>query len=341
MVSFDRGPAIRPRAETRRRAAKILGSVLAAAPVALIADRAAFAHAFGARYELPVPVWLFIVGGALTVTLTFLFIAVFVRADAGRYAATGRDISETPFGRFLCHPALRATARAAAAFAVAIVVAAGFIGSPDPNHNIAPTLVWIVWWVGFSYIVMLIGNPWPIINPWRSAFDWAAALRRRVAPDPGPAAPKPYPERLAAWPSVVTLLLFGWLELIFPFSSRPLVIALLVIVYSGFTWAGMRRYGPDAWLGNADPFHLVFDIFSRFAPIAMAGDGAGAKSGVTIRPYAVGLFRRGHDAVSTSVMCLVLAMLAIVLFDGLLGSGHWTLIENAIHDLNPKLGDAG
>lgn len=353
MASCDRGPACRPWAKTLRPAARLFAVVaVAAAPVALFADRPAFAHAFGARYELPAPVWLFIVGGALTVTLTFLLIAAFVRADAGRRAATGRDISHTPVGRFLCHPALRAAAKAAAALAVVMVVAAGVIGSPDPNRNIAPTLVWIVWWVGFSYVTMLIGNPWPVLNPWRTVFDGVAALRRRVNPNARPAAPKPYPQRLAAWPAVALLLLFGWLELIFPFSSRPVVVALLIVAYSAITWAGMRRFGPDAWLANVDPFHLVFDVFSRFAPLAAADGGAddraaGNRKGAAAaprlmaRPYAVGLLRPGSDRASTPMMCFVLAMLSIVLFDGLLGSGHWTAVENAIHDVYPKLGDVG
>ena len=47
----------------------------------------ALAHAFGERYELPVPVWLFIVGGALIVTLTFVIVAAFARGGAERYMA--------------------------------------------------------------------------------------------------------------------------------------------------------------------------------------------------------------------------------------------------------------
>ena len=295
------------------------------------------AHAFGERYELPVPVWLFIVGGALTVTLTFLLIAVFVRVEADRRAEPGRDISRTLFGRVLCHPLLRAAARATAAVVAVLAVVAGLIGAVDPNHNIAPTLVWIVWWVGFSYVVMLIGNPWPAVNPWRAAFEWAGVLGRRFRPGQAPWVPRPYPARLAAWPAVVLLLAFGWTELIFPFASRPLAVAILMLLYSAMTWAGMSRYGPDAWLRNVDPFHLAFDIFSRFAPLAATESG----TGLVARPYAAGLMRRGHDAVSTPVVCFVLALLAIVLFDGLLGSGHWTVIENAIHDVNPKLGDVG
>jgi hypothetical protein len=322
--------------------AKHLIATLAAAPVVVLPAGPTFAHAFGARYELPVPVWLFIVGGAFTVTLTFVLIAVFARVGEDRHTQSGRDISQTLFGRVLRHPLLSETARAMMVFFAGLVVIAGLIGKSDPNHNIAPTLVWIVWWVGFSYVVMLIGNPWPALNPWRATFDWVAAFSRRLRPGRPARAPVPYPARLATWPAVVMLLAFGWLELIFPFASKPLVVALLVIVYSAITWAGMSRYGPDTWLNNVDPFHLVFETFSRFAPLAAESHpDADDTARLVVRPYAAGLMQPGHDAVSTPIVCFVLAMLSIVLFDGLLGSGHWTLFENAIHDFYPRLGDVG
>jgi len=77
------------------RARSALAAVLALVPAA------ALAHAFGARYELPVPVWLFIVGGALAVTLTFVMLAVFARAGAERYADIRWTLEGTPLGRAL------------------------------------------------------------------------------------------------------------------------------------------------------------------------------------------------------------------------------------------------
>ena len=68
-----------------RRALRLASFAL----VGVAGNGQALAHAFGARYELPVPVWLFIVGGALTVTLTFIVLAAFARGSAERYAGAG------------------------------------------------------------------------------------------------------------------------------------------------------------------------------------------------------------------------------------------------------------
>ncbi len=273
------------------------------------------------------PVWLFIAGGALTVTLTFVALAAFSRGGAERYAAARLDCAGSWIARLLCHARTLAAVRAAGVAALALVVVAGFIGSKDPNRNIAPTLVWVGWWLGFSYLAMLVGNPWPAMNPWRTLHDLFAPRGRL---------PRRYPAWAGSWPAVATLLAFGWLELVFPYRATPLVLGWLVVAYSALTWAGMARYGPQAWLRHADPFHRVFELFSRFAILA-----PGHRGGLVLRPPAAGLLARESAGVSTAEVAFIMAMLAIVLFDGFQGSKHWTAIEDAVHAIDPALGDAG
>ena len=39
-----------------------------------------------------------------------------------------------------------------------LVLAAGLAGNQNPTRNLAPTAIWIVWWVGVAYVSALIGN---------------------------------------------------------------------------------------------------------------------------------------------------------------------------------------
>lgn len=305
------------------------------AALAGISD-AAQAHAFGERYELPVPVWLFIVGGALTVTVTFVMVALFARGGAERYAEARLDLSRIVLGRAMCHSVTRTTLKGLGVFVLVLTVLTGFFGAEDPNKNPAPTLVWVVWWVGFSYVVMLGGNLWPLVNPWRTLFDYFG----RLCPAGWMSSFRPYPARVGGWPAVGALLVFAWFELIFPFAATPPVLASLVIFYSAVTWAGMAAYGPQAWLGNVDPFYRVFDLYSRFAPLGFARE-RGTEPTLVLRPYAAQLLHSGQGNISVAVACFVIVLLASVLFDGLLGSGHWVAVENAVHNLDPKLGDVG
>ena len=306
-------------------------ALLAAAAAAAATTGNVWAHAFGARYELPVPVWLFVVGGALTVTLTFVVLAVFARGGAERYARACWKLQGSALGRLMDAPALAAALKLLGVAGLVLVVVAGWFGATDPNRNIAPTLVWIVWWVGFSYLAMLVGNVWPVVNPWRSLYDLFWAWRGRA-----PGASTPWPASAGSWPAFGLLLAFGWVELVFPFRATPVVLAAMVAAYSVLTWVGMARYGPNAWLDNADPFHRVFELFSRFAPIA-----ATPRDGLVLRPHAAGLLWRDATRSSTTEVAFVMAMLAIVLFDALQGSKHWAALEDLVHALDPKLGDAG
>ncbi len=289
----------------------------------------ACAHALGERYELPAPVWLFVLGGALTVTVTFLIVAAFARAGAERYAEAHHDLSTTMLGRVLGHHATLAIVKAVGVALLMLALLAGTFGATDPNRNIAPTLVWIWWWVGLSYFAMLIGDVWPVLNPWRTLFD--CVVRRR---DPGRRTRAP--ARPGTWPALALLLVFGWIELVFPFKASPRVLAGLIALYSLVTWIGMARCGSDTWLTRVDPFARAFDLLARFAPF-----GPCATGGIAIRPYAAGLMNARRPRLDAAGVGFIIAMLAIVLFDGLLGSSHWVAIEDAAHAINPRLGDVG
>ena len=102
----------------------------------------ALAHGFGVRYDIPVPFgW---------------FRAVF----------TGGPFL---FGLRLLSVAL-----------FSLVVASGLIGNQEPTANLAPTFVWILWWVGLAFFTALVGNLWELVNPWKVLFEWAGGTVSRV-----------------------------------------------------------------------------------------------------------------------------------------------------------------
>jgi small-conductance mechanosensitive channel len=242
---------------------------------------------------LPVPVWLFIFGGAATVTMTFVMVRAFVRTDSSRYSEWRLELTRYPAVRFLFGPWVLGVVKWVAVALLLVVVAAGFFGTTDPNRSLAPTLVWVIWWVGLSYISMLIGDVWPLINPWRTIYD-AVAARAARSPADVPRHSR-YPSWLGAWPAVCMLLGFAWIEQIYPSGAQPSTMSTLILVYSVMTWIGMRVYGADVWLKNCDPFHNAFQLYGRFAPIQFEPPSpGGAKNPILeLRPYAARLFLRG------------------------------------------------
>ncbi len=299
----------------------IAASTLLAAPILLAAP--ARAHGFGQRYDLPLPLSLYLFGAAAAIILTFVVVGLFARHRA---AASGYPRFELPIGRL--GRWLDALLKLVAVLLLVLTIIAGFAGSQDPYRNIAPTLVWIIWWVGLATLSAFIGDLWAVANPWRTLFDAADRLCRRVAGG-SLARGLPYPARLGVWPAVILLFAVAWTELVFPSPAVPRNIAWLGILYSLVTWSGMALFGSAAWTRHGDVFAQFFGLFARFAPTEAA------RGGLALRPFGAGLLTA--EAASPSLVAFILLALASVLFDGLLTTPEWLRIEQALSAVAPPL----
>ena len=145
------------------------------------------------------------------------------------------------------------------------MVIAGLVGLQS-GFNIAPTFVWITWWVGLSFFTAFVGNVWPLVNPWRVLFDWAEGLARRFGYRDGLELGQSYPEALGIWPAVGLYLVFVWIENVFSGSYVPRNIALFALAYALITLYGMAFFGKETWLRRGEAFSVFFGLLGRFAP---------------------------------------------------------------------------
>ncbi len=322
-------------------------------PVLLGPTEPAAAHAFGQRYDLPVPLELYLLGAAAAVAFSFVVIAVFVRGAPRSRPYPRVNLLQYHVGRLLAHSSIIFVIKLVSVGLFVLVVVAGFVGNQHPLQNLAPALVWIIWWVGLAYVSAFVGNLWALINPWSATFGWADALYRRVSRDRQLCLHLPYPEALGVWPSLALLLTFSWIELVFPESGIPANIAWMAVGYSVVTWTGMFLFGKERWLGHGEVFSLFFGLLARFGPTEVRvsqtevcktcelgcldrdgqcvdcykcfGLAAARDREWNLRPYAVGLLR--NEAVSASMMAFVLLMLSMVLFDGFLATPGWANLQ--------------
>jgi hypothetical protein len=220
-----------------------------------------------------------------------------------------------------------------------LVVVAGLIGVTDPFKNIAPTAVWVVWWVGLAYISGLLGDLWALINPWKSVFESIEWLLAKLLPGKRLGLNLPYPEKLGNWPAVVLFAWFIWSELIWISSDTPASISQMVIAYSLITWTGMFVFGCRCWLRTGEVFTVVFGLLARFAPTEYIAE----RDEWNLRPWAVGLLP--DKAMSASLTVFVLIMLSSVTFDGLLATplwsdiARWMLVSDVVRPLILQLQD--
>ena len=338
---------------------KHLGTVSTACRFALAIGAIVFSpmvvgHGFGQRYDLPVPLWLWVTGAGATIVLSFVIVGVFSRNDGAKTAYSRFNLLNVSLLRCLAHRVPLAIVRAVVVIFLIATVLAGFIGNPDPFRNLAPVMVWVVWWVGIAFVCALIGDLWALVNPFRTIFMWAEWILGRLTKGRQLSTAHPYPLALAMWPAVAGLLIFFWAELIWSGGSVPRNLATAVMIYAVVTWVGMFVYGRDVWLQNADAFSIVFGILARFAPLELRVANATAliractssacrnktlecvngyhcltntepdRREWNLRPPALGLLN--DQQVTFSMMVLVIILLATVTFDGLLETRLWTHI---------------
>lgn len=312
------------------------------------------AHGFGDRYDLPVPLALWVAGAAIAVVLSFLVIGIFVRgpATAGRYPRI--NLLRWTWARLLVHHRVWLGAQTVSIALLVLIVTAGVVGSQNPMRNLAPTAIWVVWWVGFAYVSALVGDVWKVVNPWSALF---ALGERFVGVDPGGEPLVAYPRALGAWPAVLLFGAFAWTELVFEGRAVPAHLALIIVGYSVITGVGMAMFGRVVWLRHGDPFAVAFGLLARFAPTELRvnntrrcrgcrAECGGAKGECVnclecfrrapaaerewnLRPFAVGLFTT--ERVSSSLEVFVLLLLASVTFDGFMATPPWATIESRLY----------
>lgn len=282
----------------------------------LLLPGAAHGHGFGQRYDLPLPLWLFLCGAGLVVMATFALLARQRGAPAPRARYSRPVLAQVPGRR-----ALGLLLRLAVLALYLLVIVAGFVGPQSPLRNIAPAMVWAVWWVGMAYVSALVGDLWALVNPVDTVFRFIemvfkAITGRRLR------APLHYRLRWGVWPAVLLFFVFAWMELAWEGGERPASLATAILAYGLVCWCGMALFGRAAWLRHGDVFAIVFGLLARFSPNTVR------EGQWQVRPYGAGLL--AHTPAPASMVMLVMALLATVSFDGLLETQAWLDLVGAL-----------
>lgn len=268
--------------------------------IALAVPVAAHAGSLSTSQEpITIPTWLFLLTGGGAVGASFLLASFVTDRAFIRAIHTWHRRLPLP-GR----TGLFVVGRALGVVGLLAVVLVGFFGPRSPRGNLAILLTWVGWWAGFTMSTYLLGNGWPVLNPWRTLSDSLPSMGRA------------YPDRLGAWPSVVFLLALIWIEIVSPVATDPRLLAGLIVAYSVVTLAGAFVFGPGPWFRRADPIARVFRYYGRVAPLTT--DGGRLRVRLPGSALAEPRLIDGTDDVA-----FVIALLWGTTFDGLVLTPAW------------------
>src|SRR3954471_1602465 len=180
-----------------------------------------FAHGIVGRADLPIPEALFGAAAAAVLVVSFLALA------SGWSEPRLEPVAERPLFRIPLAVEVLLGALGLAAFAVTVY--AGLLGTDSQQANLAPTAVFVGFWVGIPFLSLLLGDVFRLLSPWRAvgrAVGWVAARASRG----GPATePLPYPERVGHWPAAAGIVGFVICELCWAKGREPTPLAILML----------------------------------------------------------------------------------------------------------------
>ncbi|MDQ6711241.1 MAG: hypothetical protein M3Z11_11900 [Candidatus Dormibacteraeota bacterium] len=258
-------------------------------------------HAFGARYDLPAPLYLFLLGAGAVVFVSFLLV---LRQPIGRQALPGEDV-----------PPVRRTASWPGWVMVVLsllLIIAGLFGTQSTPDSVLPTAFWLVFWIAVPISIAIAGNYWPSISPLN-------VIARLV----GPRSRAAYPARWGFTPAAVLFFLFACGELIFNASTTtPSGAALVMLAYGIVNAVMAATFGAETWLRRGEVFSVLFATWGRLGYFRFGEPGRrGFLDGLT-RPFEA----------SVSRLTFVLLLLVSVSFDGLLSTPIWKQMSGGLPD---------
>lgn len=265
------------------------------------------AHGVGSRADLPVEPWLFAYGAAFALLISFAALRLLWPRPRLAAAAEG---SPAPAG---LDGAARIGGVVLQVVAVVLFVAtlvAAWIGPDSVADNLAPTALYIAFWVGLQLLSPLVGDVWRRANP---LWLLAAGLDRIRGRHPDTSAATGW--WASHWPAALGLLAFVWLELAYFEPASLTAVALFLSGYTIFVLAGAARFGAG-WVRTGDGFAVLLSLLAALAPLHR--DAAGR---LRWRVPGAGL---ATVAVRPGTLAVVVVVLGGTTFDGVTRTQRWS-----------------
>jgi hypothetical protein len=216
------------------------------------------AHGVGQIYESPIPLYLYLVGAAATVAVSFL-----LQSLRGPQPREPRD-------RLIAGPraarAIRFVLQAAGIVGLTLALVAGVVVRSE-GLTLTTLLFWVGLIVGMIVLSALVSGVWEATDPWTTLED---VYRLEDAP---------VKERRAPW-WITPLALYGlfWFELVSDVGFVDFWIVMVLLGYSLAVFSFRGGLG-RAWQ-QRDPLSVLFSFAGRLAPLKLTDGGVFAKSPV-------------------------------------------------------------
>ena len=271
------------------------------------------AHVYGERFELPIPLYLFVIGGVSVVVLSFLLVL-----RRGGEVAPAVEAPDTVPARDL-----NPIAAAVSLVVFGAVAVIGLTATQDIADNLAPLFWWILVWIAVPLSCGVLGDWTRPVNPFGVLAQLGdnARLRKVVL-----ARQSPLPWSLRWWPALGLFVLLVLSELVFNNTTvKPAFVGLVILLYGGLSLFLGLLYGP-AWRERGEVFTALWNAWGRLGYWRFGAPGRRGFAGGLEVPFEA----------SVSRVVFVLLLLVSINFDGLLNTPQWGRFELRTYGAHPN-----
>ena len=117
-----------------------------------------YAHGFGERYDLPIPLTFFLIGAGLTIIFSFFLLLLFYKQNKKTDEFKSPVIINQSTLNNLSFKFIKSFIKISSVFIFLLIILTGYLGSNNPIENFSAPMIWIIWWVGFGIITPIIGD---------------------------------------------------------------------------------------------------------------------------------------------------------------------------------------
>ena len=208
------------------------------------------AHGVGQVFESPIPVYLYLLGAAATVLVSFGVRTIVAEAPA---PLIDREVGGPGLAR-----AVSVALRVAGLGGLVLVVVAGVIVGSE-GFTVATLGFWVGLFVGVTMLSALLSGAWEAMDP------WAYLEEVYRAEDPPELVRVPH-----WWLGPITVFALFWFELVSERGFEDWGVLAALLAYTVYALSLRSQYGEN-WR-YADPFGILFGFAARCAPFRLRSE---------------------------------------------------------------------
>jgi len=208
------------------------------------------AHGVGQVFDSPIPLYLYLLGAAATVLVSFGVRTIVAEAPA---PMSEREVAGPALAR-----AIAVVLRVAGLLGLVLVVVTGVVVGSE-GFTVATLGFWVGLFVGVTVLSALLSGAWEAMDPWAYLEEVyrAEGPQRQVRVPPW-------------WLGPITLFALFWFELVSERGFEDWGVLAALLAYTVYAMSVRSQYG-EHWR-YADPFGILFGFAARTAPFRLRSE---------------------------------------------------------------------